>query len=116
MIETMETTTTSNPIAILDRDRCRHIAQHVATDYARDKVARALFSAVVQGLEFGPRDLPRPEDREWINANLGESLQEATDAAISALVWSVSRALERAPDGLVDRYERSHHLEELGFE
>jgi len=28
----------------------------------------------------------------------------------------VSRALERAPDGLLDRYVASHHLEELGID
>lgn len=99
-----------------NEDRCRIIAQHVASEYARDKVAKALYEAVVQGLEFGPRDLPRPEDREWIHDNIGMPLQEATDAALEVLAWSVSRALARAPSGLLDRYERSHHLESLGIE
>jgi hypothetical protein len=103
-------------IALPDQVRSHVIARQVATEYARDKVARAFFEAVVQGMEFGPRDLPKPEDREWIRANIGVPLQEATDAALESLVSSVSRALNRAPSGLLDRYEKSHHLEDLGIE
>jgi hypothetical protein len=98
------------------QDRCRIIAQHVASEYARDKVAKALYEAIIEGLEFGPRDLPRPEDREWIRQSIAVPLQEATDAALAVLAWSVSHALARAPNGLLDRYERSHHLEDLGIE
>jgi hypothetical protein len=29
---------------------------------------------------------------------------------------SVGRALERAPNHFLDRYEQSHHLQELGIE
>jgi hypothetical protein len=100
----------------LDKDRCRYIARHVASDYARDKVAKALYAAVVEGLEFGPRDLPLAEDREWIRGAITIPLQEATDAAVEMLVQSVARALERAPNDLLDRYARSHHLQELGIE
>jgi hypothetical protein len=103
-------------IVMPDQSRHRVIARHVVTEHARDNVARALFEAVVEGLEFGPRDLPRQEDREWIRANIGEPLKEATDAALRSLVWSVSRTLDSAPNGLVDRYAESHHLEELGIE
>lgn len=99
-----------------DHDRCRIIARHVATEYARDKVSKALYEAVVEGLEFGPRDLPLPEDRDWIRDHLASPLREATDAALEVLAWSVSRALERAPEGLLDRYERSHHLVDLGLD
>ena len=94
----------------------RLIARYVAGEYARDRVATALYEAVVQGLEFGPRDLPRAEDQEWIRANIAIPLQDATDAALQTLVRSVSLTLEQAPDGLLDRFERSHHLEDLGIE
>ena len=83
---------------------------------AADRVASALFQAVVEGLEFGPRDLPRAEDREWIRGIIAVPLQEAADAALQVLAWSVSRAMERAPNGLLERFERSHHLEYLGIE
>ena len=85
------------------------------SEHARDRVAKALYEAVVEGLEFGPRDLARAEDREWIRGCIAVPLQEATDAALEVLAWSMSRALERAPDGLLDRYVESHHLEDLGF-
>jgi hypothetical protein len=99
-----------------DPARSRIVARHVATEYARDNVTKALYEAVLDGLEFGPRDLPLADDREWIRGNLAIPLQDATDAALEVLVWSVSRALEHAPNGLLDRYERSHQLAELGFE
>jgi hypothetical protein len=99
-----------------DQDRCRFIARHVASAYARDKVAKALYAAVVEGLEFGPGDLPLAEDREWIRGAIAIPLQEASDAAIEILVWSVRRALERAPNDLLDRYARSHHLQERGID
>jgi hypothetical protein len=103
-------------IAAPEQDRCRLIARHVATEYARDRVAKAVYEAVREGLEFGPRDLPLAADREWIRGAIAAPLQEATDAAIEVLVVSVANALGRAPDGLLDRFEESHHLVELGFE
>ncbi len=99
-----------------DQDRFRLVARNIASEYARDKVAKALYAAVVDGLEFGPRDLPLAEDREWIREAISAPLQEASDAAIQVLASSVGRALERAPNDLLDRYARSHHLQELGIE
>lgn len=103
-------------IGTLDPNRCQLIARHVTTEYARDKVSKALYEAVQDGLEFGPRDLPLAEDRDWIRGAIAIPLQEAADAALEVLTWSVSRALERAPDGLLDRFERSHLGRELGSE
>jgi hypothetical protein len=103
-------------ISTADQDRCELITRRVASEYARDKVVRALYEAALEGLEFGPRDLPRPADREWIRGAIAVPLQEAADKALEVLVWAVARALERAPDGLLGRYEQSHHLEELGVE
>ena len=87
-------------IAIADQDRCQLIARGVASEYARDKVAAALYEAVLLGLEFGPRDLPLAEDREWIRGNLAVPLQEATDAALQVLVVSVQSNAGAGPDGL----------------
>ena len=96
--------------------RCRLIARRVVTEYARDRIAQALYEAVLEGLEFGPRELPVQEDRDWVRGAIAVALQDATDAALEGLSWSVSRALERAPGGLLDRYERNHHLGQLGLE
>jgi hypothetical protein len=103
-------------LATPDQDRCRLIARHVASEYARTKVISALYEAVIDGLDFGPRDLPQAEDREWLRGSIAVPLQEAADAALQVLVSSVGGALERAPNGLLDRYASSHHLEDLGFE
>lgn len=103
-------------ISTHDRHRAQLIARGVVSEYARDKVMTALFEAVAHGLEFGPRDLPLPQDREWIRGNIAVPLQEATDAALEVLVASVSRTLERAPKDFLERFEASHHLEALGIE
>jgi hypothetical protein len=99
-----------------DHARSRLVARHIATEYARDSVTKALYEAVLDGLEFGPRDLPLADDRAWIRANLAVPLQEATDAALQVLIWRMSRTLEQAPNGLLDRFEQSHQLEDLGVE
>ena len=96
--------------------RCRLLARRVVTEYARDRIAQALYEAVLEGLEFGPRELPLQEDRDWIRGAIAGALQDATDGALEGLSWSVSRALEQAPGGLLDRFERSHDLEQLGWE
>ena len=114
--EEFDTAVEAAMIATPAEARSRVVARHIATEYARDNVMKALYEAVVDGLEFGPRDLPYAEDREWIRGNLAVSLHEATDAALQVLIWSVSRALEQAPNGLLERFERSHHSEELGVE
>ena len=97
-------------------DRCRLIARHVATEFARDRIIRALHDAVRDGLEFGPRDLPLSADREWIRGAIAVPLQEAADAALDVLVASIARSLGRSPNGWLERFEASHHLVELGIE
>ena len=92
------------------------VCRLVATDYARDAVSKALYTAVIDGLHFGPRDLPHKEDREWIRGAMAMPLQEATDAALQVLVWSLVRALERTPDDLLERLEESHRLVEMGLD
>lgn len=103
-------------IATNDQHRCQLIAQAVAGEYARDKVMAAFYDAVVQGLEFGPRDLPLPQDRDWIRGNIAVPLQDATDVALGVLVTLVARTLERAPKDFLDRFEGSHHLAPFGIE
>ena len=47
-------------IGTLDQARSRIVARHIATEYARDNVTKALYEAVLDGLEFGPRICPMP--------------------------------------------------------
>lgn len=96
--------------------RGQRVARRIASDHARDQVAKALYAAIVDGLEFGPCDLPLAEDREWVHGAIAVPLQEATSTALDVLVWHIGRAFERAPNGLLDRFEASHHLVELGIE
>ena len=96
--------------------RCQLIARLVGTEFARDRVIHALHEAVRDGLEFGPRDLPRADDREWLRGAIAMPLQETADIALEALASSIARALAQSPTGLLDRFERSHHLVELGVD
>jgi hypothetical protein len=88
----------------------------LTTSYARDRVAEALYEILLDGLTCSPCDLPAARDREWIRGSLAVPIQETTSAALRALVWEMARALEDAPDGLLDRLDRSHRRSELGWE
>jgi len=99
-----------------EQDRCRLIAHQVVTEFARDKVSKALYEAVLESLDFGPRDLPSPADRDWMRGAMATPLRDATDAALEVLSWSVGRTLEQAPAGLMDRFERSHSIEQLAVD
>jgi hypothetical protein len=100
--------------ATIDPARTETIARHLATDYARDKVARALHDVLLDGLEFGPCDLPKPEDREWIRAAMAVPVREVTEAAIQLLARRVTEALEAAPNDLLVRFEESHRWNGMG--
>jgi hypothetical protein len=92
------------------------LERHIASDYARDKVAAAFFETILDGLEYGPRDLPTPQDRDWIRGAIAIPIQEATDVALHDLARRLGRTLVRAPDRWLDRYEASHAGVEMGSE
>ena len=92
------------------------IERQIATEYGRDRLARALHEVILDGLEFGPRDLPTSEDREWVRGAIAMPIQETTELALRVLAWRLTQALDRAPDGLIDRFHASHRWEELGWE
>ena len=98
------------------QSRSRAIERHVASHQARDRIAKALYDVVAEGLEFGPRDLPTATDREWLRGAIAIPIQEATEVALAVLTWRVSRALERAPTGLLDRFDASHEWADIGWE
>jgi len=99
-----------------EHPRLRTVARLVATAQARDKVAEALYEVLLDGMQPGPCDLPEAADREWLRGAMAIPLQEATDSALETLVWQISQALEHAPNGLLDRLERSRRWQELGWE
>jgi hypothetical protein len=92
------------------------IERQIATEYGRDRVAMALYEVIHNGLEFGPRGMPTPEDREWIRGAIAMPIQEATQVALNELAWRLTQALDRAPDGLIGRFRESHRGVELGWE
>jgi hypothetical protein len=101
------------------RVRDRHVdvlRRRIATERARHALTMALYEALADGLEFGPRDLASPADREWVHGAMAVPLQESADVALDALVWRIAILLERAPDELGARYVRSHDASELGLE
>jgi len=96
--------------------RVQSIERRVATLHSRDTVTKALYDVLIDAIDFGPRDLPRPEDREWLRGAVAVPLQEATEVALQSLVWNVAETFERAPDRIRDRFDRSFEGEELGWE
>lgn len=96
--------------------RIQVLERAVATTHGRHTITKALYEVLLDGLDFGPRDLPLPEDREWLRGVIAMPLQEATDVALHSLIWNVAEAFERAPDRIRERFDRSHEGEDLGWE
>lgn len=103
-------------MGVTDHARPRAIERHIATQYARDNVAKALYEVIIDGMEYGPRELPTSGDREWLRGAIAMPIQEATDVALHVLAWRLAQALELAPDGLVRRFDSSHEGREVGWD
>ncbi len=101
---------------IPNETRMEMLDRSVATTHSRDTIVKALYEVLTDELDFGPRDLPLPEDREWLRGAIAMPLQEAADAALHSLIWNVAEAFERAPDRIRERFDRSHEGEGLGWE
>jgi hypothetical protein len=99
----------------IDGAPCRAIERQISTEYGRDKLAKALYEVIVDGLAFGPRELSTPDDRDWIRGAIAMPIQETTDVALHVLAWRIAQVLERAPDGLKDRLRSSPRWVELGW-
>lgn len=94
--------------------RVRVLRRHVVTDAARDRVARALYEAVVDGFEFGAREVASPADRDWLRGAFAVALHDTVDVALDLMASRIATALDDAPNGLGERYDRSHELEDYG--
>jgi hypothetical protein len=84
--------------------RLRTVARMLDTAYARDRVAAALYEALIDGLRL---DAPEAsgDDREWLRGAIAVPLQDATEAAIGRLSWDITLTLEQAPAGVIERVE-----------
>jgi hypothetical protein len=103
-------------MAMTGPTRLYAIERHIATTFARDTVAKALYEVILDGVEYGPRDLPTSEDREWLRGAIAMPIQETTELALHDIARRLANALERAPNGLLPRYDTSHAGRELGAE
>jgi hypothetical protein len=100
----------------LEADTIVIVERLLTTSYARERVAEALYDVLLDGLTVAPRDLPEANDREWIRGALAVPIQETTSAALRALVWEMTRALQEAPEGLLERLDRAHRRSQFGWE
>jgi hypothetical protein len=92
------------------------VERRVATEYARGRLAKALYEVVVDAVAFGPSDLPTPVDRDWIRGAMAAPIHEATNVALDSLAWRLGRALDLAPNQLLDRLAASHESAAFGPE
>lgn len=83
--------------------RRRAIERRVTTDFARDRLARALFDIVVDGLELGPAAVRSNADREWIRTAIAEPIRHAVAASLDCLAEELDAAVERCHPDLADR-------------
>jgi hypothetical protein len=88
------------------------LRRRIATDRARHAIATALFEAVADGIEFGPRDLSSSADREWLRGAVAIPIQESADDALDAIVWRLSDLLGRAPGDMAARFIESDGAED----
>lgn len=99
-----------------ERVGARAVERQIATEFGRDRIARSLYEVILDGLDFGPRDLPTAADREWLRGAIAIPIQETTEVALHDLAWRLSQAIGHAPDELVARVHASHRWMELGWE
>jgi hypothetical protein len=96
--------------------RPRVIERNIATEHARDMIAKAFYEVLLEGVGYGPRDLPTSEDRDWIRGAIAMPIQDATELALHDLARRLAQALERAPTGLRSRYDAGHRGAGFGSE
>jgi hypothetical protein len=99
-----------------DADTIVIVERLLTTSYARHRVAEALYEVLLDGFSGSPCDLPEADDREWIRGALAVTIQQTTSAVLRDLVWEMTRALEDAPEGLLERLDRAHGRSQFGWE
>ena len=76
----------------------------------------ALCEAVVAAIDFGPRDLLSPTDREWLRDAITTCVDASVETELTLIAHLLAEALEAAPDRLGDRFDRSHEADEYGVD
>ena len=83
--------------------RRRAIELLVTSDHARDRLARATFEIVADGLDLGPIAVRSAADRAWVRDAIAGPIQRAAEYAITRLVDDLEATLDGGPPDLVAR-------------
>ena len=75
-----------------------------------------MYDIVLDGLAYGPRDLPMAADRQWLRDAIAEALHGATEVALHDLAGRLLLALDGAPPGVVVRFGPSYDAEDPDLE
>jgi predicted NBD/HSP70 family sugar kinase len=94
-------------MATVTARRRRSIEGVVATDYARDRVARAVFEVVADALDLGPIAVRSAADRAWVRTAIAGPIQHAADQALDRLVDELIDQLSTGRSDLVVRILRA---------
>lgn len=84
--------------------RRRRAVEHViATEFARDRLSRALFDVIADGLDLRPCTIRTAEDQQWVREMIALVIQASTDAALERTSAELAGAVAAAPPDLVVR-------------
>jgi hypothetical protein len=84
--------------------RRRRAVEHViATEFARDRISRAIFDVIADGLDLGPFAIRSPEDQAWVRETIALVIQTGTTAALERTTAELAGAVASAPPDLVIR-------------
>jgi hypothetical protein len=96
--------------------RERTIRRQIAAGRDRDRLVRTMCSVVVDAVDFGPRDIGSPDDRDWLEVTIAECVESTIDAELDRVAHLLAEALEGGPHRLADRFDHSHEADDYGVD
>jgi hypothetical protein len=90
-------------MATITARRRRAVEHLIVTDYARDRLARAAFDAIADGLDLGPLAVRTPADRAWVRDAIAGPIQRLADHALDSLAVDLVDELDTGRPDLVAR-------------
>ena len=94
----------------------RTVECRLDTEFARDKLAKALYEVILDSVGYGPRDHPTAEDRAWIRDAIATPIKETTEVTLYLLASHLALALEHAPSGVIHRFNATEATDDFGWE
>ena len=83
--------------------RRRAIEHVIATEFARDRISRAIFDVIADGLDLGPYAIRTADDQRWVREMIALVIQTSTDAALERTSAELAGAVAEGPQDLVVR-------------